>query len=266
MLARLADLFVLSPTTDRIPVEGKSRRVIDFEGGLFEVWIQRTGDSAEPDLFILKFVGTGGRAERANDHPADAWPDLATEIWSVNPPGYGTSGGRASLRWASCVASAAFLEISAAAGGNPLLVTGNSLGTMSALYVAARHEPDGLLLRNPVPLKQIVARRQSWWNFGLARSIAKQVPDELCSITNAEQAAAPSVFVTSGRDRVIPPAYQQMVLDAFGGEQQVMRLAEADHATLMTDDEQPAYEQTLAWLRRSIWAHHRQRTANVRTG
>ena len=94
LFARLADVLVMQPTTDEIPVEGKSRRLETCQGGDFEIWTQRTQPNVtRPDLFILKFPGTGGRAERATEHPAEFWPDRSAEVWTINPPGYGGSGG-----------------------------------------------------------------------------------------------------------------------------------------------------------------------------
>lgn len=82
-----------------------------------EVWVERTDGRApqtilpsvngrlasngngrplpEAELFVLKFNGNGGRAERASIHPLDFWSDRPGEVWSHNPPGYGASGGKA---------------------------------------------------------------------------------------------------------------------------------------------------------------------------
>jgi len=264
LLPRLADLFVLQPTRHAVPVVDKARHEIAREGVRFEVWIQRRGQAARPDMFVLKFVGAGGRAELASEHPADAWPDITTEVWTVNPPGYGTSGGQASLQVMPRMARAAFQEMAEAAHGSLLAVVGNSLGTSAALFVAARFAVDGLLLRNPPPLRQLIAERHGWWNFGLSRWVARQVPDELCSITNARRVEAPALFVMSGQDRVVPPSYQRQIHEAYAGERQVMVLHSADHATPATEAEQPAYLASLAWLRQQMLRRHEQRLTMVR--
>ncbi len=126
MLARIADRFVLRPTRHAIPVEDKTRQVIDYPGGSVEVWSQRTGDSSAGDaeLFILKFPGTGGRAERATSHPADCWAQCRCEIWAINPPGYGGSPGRASVRGLAAAARAAHEQLERVAAGRPIFVTG----------------------------------------------------------------------------------------------------------------------------------------------
>ena len=261
MLPRLADFFVLQPTRHAIPTPEKERREIAFAEGSFEVWTQRVGALREPDLFVLKFVGTGGRAERASEHPAEVWSELASEIWTVNPPGYGGSSGRASLQNLAAVADAAFHEIERAARGKPLLVTGNSLGTVAALYLAAQNTCHGLLLRNPVPLRQLIAERHGWWNFGMSKLLAKQVPEPLCSIQNASLTRVPTLFVTSRRDRVVPPHFQDRVIDAHRGPKRMMRLTAADHATAISDAEVPDYMTMLTWLRETAFHHHRQQAA-----
>lgn len=272
MSTRLADRFILKPTTHPIPTDGKSRRVIDCEVGSFEVWCQRSKGASQSlsrsdgvDLFILKFPGTGGRAERMAEHPAEAWPDLSCEIWAVNPPGYGTSGGTASVQWIPAVASAAFDAIHKKADGRPVMVTGNSLGTVSALYVAARHEIKALLLRNAPPLRELISRKHGWWNFGASWFVARQVPNELCSITNASASGVPALFVVSARDRTVPPAYQRRIIDAYNGERRTLLLPGAGHATPVSEDELPTYVDLLSWLRTKVEAADSRTNVRVRT-
>ena len=81
MLSWLADRLILCPTRDHIPCESE-QRWIDWERGRFEVRVHQSGPEEKLGLFVLKFPGTAGRAERSNDHPADFWPDLAMEVWA----------------------------------------------------------------------------------------------------------------------------------------------------------------------------------------
>lgn len=267
MLARLADKLVLQPSRYAIQTAGKRRHVIPMDNGQIEIWSQRTPtdsdrESTEPDLFILKFSGTGGRAERATKHPADYWDDCRTEVWAVNPPGYGGSTGRASLRMMGSMARAAYSALTRRAGSRPIVVTGNSLGAIFALHVAAQYEIDGLLLRNPPPLRELIMGRHAWWTLGVgAWSIARQVPTELCSIRNAAASKAPTLFVMSGQDRVVPPRYQHRIIESHAGENRVLLLPRADHASLLDAEEQIAYGQLLTWLRERTWQRHRERMA-----
>jgi len=251
MLARLVDAFVLQPTTDAIPVERKTRRVVEFDGGSFEVWVQQTtrDTSTAPDLYILKFPGTGGRAERMGGHPAEVWEDLSCEIWSVNPPGYGGSGGRASLRNTQPVVQAVHGKLACHAAGKPILVSGNSLGCLAALTLAANHEIAGLLLRNPPPLKQVIAGQYSRRTLGLSRLVADHVPAEVCSLSNAAKCRVPALFIMSAEDRMVPPRYQQQIIDAYAGDRRIMILDGADHATAVDDSQIEDYIAHLDWLR-----------------
>lgn len=252
MWSRFADRLILRPSRHPIDCESQ-RRWVDWAGGRFEAWIHPS--PREADLLVLKFPGTGGRAERSSTHPADCWDDVAAEVWTVNPPGYGGSPGRASMAHKMAVAEAAWNAVQQAADGRPVVVTGNSLGSLPAIYLAARHPLAGLLLRNPVPLRELIRSRYGPRSLWLgAALIARQVPQQLCPIRNAAQAAAPAVIVSSSKDRVVPPQLQQRVISQYGGEARVVHLREADHADPPSEDELPQYVQELDWLRQRVLA------------
>lgn len=254
-IARLADKLILQPTRDPIAADRKTCKQIAFDGGHIEVWLERhaphevADSTAVPDLFVLKFPGTGGRAERGTLHPADVWNDLCSEVWTVNPPGYGGSSGDATLQSLPESAQTVFEHLRDLAAGRPIVVTGNSLGNISALHVAANFPVGALLLRNPPPLRELIIGKHGWWSLGLARFVARQVPPDLCSIRNAAAARCPALFIVSGKDRVVPPRYQQMVIDAHLGENRVLVLPAADHASPIARAVVPAYLEHLAWLR-----------------
>jgi len=254
-LCWLADRLILCPTRHPIEATDKTRRLIPFGDGGLEIWTQRVGDepARAADLYVLKFPGTAGRAERSTAHPADAWPGMRVEVWSVNPPGYGGSDGTASLRRIAAFADAALEQIQREASGGPVLVTGSSLGCVAALYLAARRPIAGLILRNPPPLREVILARFGWRTLFLgARLIARQIPPELDAIRNAAAARAPAVFVSAQRDRVVPLPCQQGIFAAYQGPQRVLRLPQADHHTPLTDDEAEQYRELLAWLRRQM--------------
>jgi pimeloyl-ACP methyl ester carboxylesterase len=146
------------------------------------------------------------------------------------------------------VAAAAWTAIRKAAAERPVVVTGNSLGSLSAVYLAAHFPVAGLLIRNPVPLRELILARYGW----PASIIARQVPAKLCPVRNAALADAPAVFVSSGKDRVVPPALQQKVISKYAGEAQVLRLADADHADPPRNDELQEYAKLLTWLRQRV--------------
>ncbi len=233
---------------------GKQRRVIHYENGHVEAWTQRIGTNkrSEADVFVLKFAGTDERAERTNYQPLSSWPDLKGEVWSVNPPGYGGSSGRASLRSFAAAGRAAYEDIVRVADGRPLVLMGTSLGTITALYLAARFPISGMVLRNPPPLRQLIVGEHGWWNLWVgAMLVSTQVPDYLCSIRNASRChGIPTVFVGSARDRLVPPQYQARIVKAYSGPKRIMRLRKGNHSTPMNAMEQIRFRNELGWLRR----------------
>jgi len=262
-LSRLADRFILCPTTHGIPVDGKSRRTVPMGDDQIEAWIHRANvhRSDDVDVFVLKFIGAGGRAERSTDQPVSHWADVRAEVWTVNPPGYGGAQGRASLQNLPSVAMAVFDELEPHAAGRRIVVTGSSLGGVSALYVAAARRIDGVIVRNVPPLREVILGRFGWWNLNIgARLIASQVPKELCCIHNARRTSAPGIFVVSKMDRIVPSRCQQLVIDAYAGEKKVLVLPHADHGTSMTEDEIRQYGSLVDWLWERVGADVRIRS------
>ena len=250
MLARLLDRLVLQPTTDRLPIDGRTRRGLSFAAGEFEVWsiLHACGDETDAELFILKFPGTGGRAERASANPADVIGRPAA-IWAVNPPGYGGSPGRASLRHIGPTALAAFDELRRIASSRPIVVIANSLGSLAALHLAAHRPINGLLLRDPVPLGQLIRGRHRWRPFwGAACVLARFTPHDVDCVANAARASAPLAMLSSECDRVVPDGYQRLIYDAYAGEKRMQTLADTHHGQPLSPEHEPAYLDLIAWL------------------
>lgn len=253
-LGRMADRLILCPTTHAIEVTDKRCLPLTVGQDRVEVWEHDVGPAdRESDVLVLKFPGTGGRAEYSTDQPACFWPDLRVRLWTVNPPGYGGSTGRASLVKLAPTARKVFEQAKREAAGRPLVLFANSLGGTCALHLAARFPVDGLILRNPPPLRQIIMARFGW-RTGLlgARLIAGQVPEELDSLVNAPRVQAPAVFLMSERDAIVPPKYQRLIHEAYSGPKRVVSLKNAGHATSLTPDDVSAYQESLAWLWSSI--------------
>ncbi len=255
ILARLTDRLILRPTRHSIDADGQVRRPVGCGDKTLEVWVRRVGPEANAatDLYVIKFPGAAGRAERSTAHPTTVWPELNVEVWTPNLPGYGGSAGRASLRTVAAAAESIWFALRRQAGERPIIVLGNSLGCVSALYLAARQTPAGLILRNPPPLGEVIRERFGWrgWNPAAAL-LARQIPAELDAIRNAARATAPAVFVMAARDRIVPPPCQDRIWAAYGGPKQTLRLALADHYTSMTDEETDRYRDCLTWLGRQI--------------
>ena len=230
-----------------------------------EVWCQsvaqrslgiHTQDRLSPDIYILKFVGAAGRAEWVTEFPLELWNDLSAEIWAVNPPGYGCSTGRASLTSWAGAATAVFEQLSGVASGRPIVISANSLGTSAAFHIAAGANVAGLIVRNPPPLAELIRARFGRSVFGIgARLIAAQVPEALDSIRTAAKCRVPAIFITSAKDRTVPPRFQQQILDVYAGPHRNLILPDAGHGTPMTPREISQFSEHLGWLREEIMSN-----------
>jgi len=252
----MTDRIILGPTRHSMPAEGKSRQSLVLPGvGPLEIWIDQIGrgSRAEPDLYLLKFPGTASRAEDPTEAVADWWPGLGIEVWSVNPPGYGGSGGRASLRHIPAMSRLALTTLLDTADGAPIVILGESLGCVSALHLAARHPVDALLLRDPPPLRETIRSRHPSGLLGRAAGLlAEQVPEELDVIENAARSDAPAVMLLSRQDRVVPFELQYRVVQAYRGPKQHLVLPEADHGDPPTPSEFGEFKDQTAWLWEAI--------------
>ena len=255
MLSRIADRLILSPTRDPIDPGDRTLRTIETSQGQVEAWIfshcpnrRKAGD--HPDVIGIKFPGTGGRAERGGPHPFELWPGCISEVWTVNHTGYGGSEGAATLQTITDTCAAVHDRVTKAHPSVPIVLIGNSLGCVSALYLASRVNAAGVYLRNPVPLHQMISQRPryNWWNFGMAKLIANQVPAELDAVQNARLTTCPAFFVRSEKDRVIPAAYQKMIFDAFAGEKEEFVLKGADHHHSVPDVQADSYIERITAL------------------
>ena len=255
-LQRLTDRLVLEPTTEPLDPGPKEPMGIEIGGHRVEVWrLAAPEESAPPGLMVVKFPGTGGRAEWAGSHPLDAWDDLNGEVWAVNQRGYGNSDGPASLQNFSQTCDAVWRALESQRPEVPVVATGNSLGCMSALYFASRYPVAGLILRNGFSLAHLISRRvaYNWWNlWQLAPLVARQVPQELNAVANAKRSRIPCLFVRSEKDRRIPAAFQIQLLNAYRGPQREFLIPGADHDDPLPEAMEAEYLSALGWLRQAM--------------
>src|SRR4051812_1610627 len=251
-LGGCADYFILYPTTGAYRVAGTERREVAVPGRLpVEVWTARSSGATarEPQAFVLEFVGNASRGEAMADMVAREWGERPVEVWAVNYPGYGGSPGPARLKAIPPAALAAFDALKSRAGAKPVFVSGQSLGTTAALYVAANRPVAGTVLWSPPPLRNMILGRFGWWNLWLvAGPVALQIPGELDSLRNAKKVTAPGVFVATGRDTVVPLSYQTKVSDAYVGEKQYIRRPTSEHNELLEGASIAEYQAALDWL------------------
>jgi len=231
----LADHLILFPTRAPINAGGAVRRTIPFENGEIEIWTARSQSARQhcrADVFILRFYGNADRADRWAAMEAEMWKDRPVEIWGMNYPGFGGSRGPARLARIGPAAVAAFDALKDEAADAPIVVYGASIGVTAALHVAASRPTQiaGLILHNPVPLREIILRQFGWWNLWLlAGPVALQIPQDLDSIANARASRAPAIFLLAERDEIVAPRFHQLVVQAYAGEKRVIELRRAHH-------------------------------------
>jgi pimeloyl-ACP methyl ester carboxylesterase len=251
-LAPLPDRLILFPTTNRIDAGAATRKTIPFQGGELEVWTARSAlaqQRGQPEIYVLRFYGNADRADRWVAAEAGMWNNRAVEVWGMNYPGFGGSTGPARLARLGPAALTAFDELQEAAGDRPIIVFGASLGTTTALHIAAHRKIAGLILHNPPALRQIILRQFGWWNLWLfAGPMAQKIPADLDSVANARAIHVPAIFLLAEKDEVVAPKFQRLVVDAYAGEKRIIPLPGAGHNSPMDAASLANFHQALDWL------------------
>jgi uncharacterized protein len=252
MFAHLPDQLILFPSTQPLNPHGATRRALSFDHGELEIWTgqsQLAQQQGSADVFILRFYGNADRADRWAAAEAEMWNERAVEVWGMNYPGFGGSTGPARLSKIGPAALAAFDELKLLAGDRPVVAYGASIGATAALHVAAQRPVAGLILHNPVPLREIILRRFGWWNLWLlAGPIALRIPRDLDSIANASVSHTPAIFLTAEKDEIVPPRYHMLVANAYAGEKRVITLHGAYHNDPIEGAALADFHQALDWL------------------
>jgi uncharacterized protein len=248
----LPDHLILFPTTAPIDANGAVRKMLPFQSGQLEVWTAKSRVAQQKggaDIYVLRFYGNADRADRWAAAEAEMWNDRAVEVWGMNYPGFGRSTGPARLSRIGPAALTAFDELKRHAADGPVVVFGTSIGATPALHVAAHRRVAGLILHNPVPLREIILRRFGWWNLWLlAGPVALQIPKDLDSVSNAKAIHAPAIFLLAEEDEVVPPRYQKLVVDAYAGEKRVISLHGAYHNDPIESVGLANFYRALDWL------------------
>ncbi|MEM7807878.1 MAG: alpha/beta hydrolase [Planctomycetota bacterium] len=249
----LADRLLLFGSTRPMAAAGATPATIPSDAGELEVFVATSASAIgrPPERYVLRLMGNASRAEVEATPTAQRWNDVPTEVWALNYPGFGASPGPQSLRKLLPAAEAVWEAMNTQAVDAPCYVDGDSMGTAVALALATKRRGDlpvaGLILKNPPPLRQLIMGRYGWWNLWLAAwPLASSVPSELDSITNAAQCHTPAIFLQATGDSLIPPAYQNQIIDAYAGRAVVIELVDADHNTLPTMEEEQAIRDRIA--------------------
>lgn len=250
MAGGCADRFVLFPSRDPIDARSAIRKTIPFQDGSLEAWIARSpgANGRQPQAYVVAFLGNAARAEFVAWDVSD-WREKPVEAWTINYPGYGGSTGPARLSCMPDVALAAYDAVAKEAGNRPVYVTGTSLGSALALYVAANRPVAGLIVRTPSPLRDVIIGEHGWWNLWLlATPVAYGVPSQLDAMDNARKCSAPAVFLVADNDEVVPYRYQQRIADVYGGAKQTVVMKGYQHNDPLEGTAREQYQTSLDWL------------------
>ncbi len=253
-LDRLTDRLVLKPTTHSIDPGTQIRQMIPCGQDQIEAWTTRINvPAAEHNIVVVKFIGNGGRAERSTAQPASLWENIHSEIWTINPFGYGGSSGPATLQRFPKMVDAVYDHIRNRFPGFKLVVFGNSIGTVSALRLAAKYHVDGLCIRNPVPIHQLISQRPKYAvpSLSLSSLVAKRIPQSLNAVQNAQQVNAPALFVTLTDDTMIPRRFQAKVINAFAGEKKLFSVP-GNHNDPIPEEFHDQYRTAANWLLQKV--------------
>ncbi|TWT81111.1 Alpha/beta hydrolase family protein [Planctomycetes bacterium CA13] len=255
----LLDRLVLRPSRDPLDCGIQRRVMMTSKQGPLETFFRQSDPTRErPDLLVLKFPGTAGRAERATAFPTEYLsPAQNVHLWTWNPPGYGRSAGRATLRGIAKAALEFHRQVTEkyaeeqGEGVPPIWLSGNSLGCVTALHVAAASDQKayGLLLRNPPPIDLVVRRIAKNYPLGaLVNPVTDQLTPAMNAIHTAEKVTGPGLFLQSERDTLVPPAMQQLIRNVYAGPQRMVELRGLSHDGLIDEEHQASVREAVEWL------------------
>ncbi|EGF26844.1 hypothetical protein RBWH47_05017 [Rhodopirellula baltica WH47] len=296
----LLNRFVLRPTTEPIDYRPQVRCRVSLldhmnsganNGSTPNEWIEcfvhRIGDTTAgkvadnsslddwrdippPNELVLKFPGTGGRAERSTPFPMQPNQPISpsAEVWTWNPPGYGGSPGHATLKNLSGAAAAWSKKILDArtqtvAGGcsTRIWLCGNSLGCLPAMHVGASlmdAYPSAILwIRNPPDLRRVILNISARYRATTAmQHVSAVLPKNVDAIDLAGRCEIPAVFLMSEKDSLVLPEYQMAIHAAYAGPKLVVELSGLSHDDVLEEEHRPAINNALDWA-----IHQSQRPA-----
>ncbi|WDQ17315.1 alpha/beta hydrolase [Rhodopirellula sp. P2] len=287
----LLNRFVLRPTTDPIDHRPQIRCRVSLSDHLesdsndpasdawIESFVHRIGKTSAisvqdnsrlddwreippPDDLVLKFPGTGGRAERSTPFPMQPQQLISqsAEVWTWNPPGYGGSPGTATLQnfsstaeeWSQRVLSARAQQ-SPNGSDTRVWLCGNSLGCLPAMHVASSLQdtlPSAVLwVRNPPDLRRVILNISARWRATTAmQHVSAVLPKNVDAVDLASRCKIPAVFLMSEKDSLVLPEYQQAIHAAYAGPKLVVELSGLSHDDVLEEEHRPAINNALDWL------------------
>lgn len=204
---------VLPPMPDDVARENVELRAAD--GIALRGWRLRP---AQPRRTLLFFYGNAGSVLTS------AWSlhwlarALSAEVWALDYRGYGFSDGVAAVDRFAEDALVVCDAARASSDGRPLVVVGQSMGSMAALHVAAHREVEAAVLLAPVgSVDDVIAALSR-----RAPATTRVVADESLRAVRASPLAdlretrAPTLVVSARADEIATPAVIGRFLSGAG--------------------------------------------------
>jgi len=255
--SRILSRMILRPSSHPLDHGEQSRVMLPSRLGPLETFFRDSDPPTEtPDLVILKFPGTAGRAERSTTFPTEFLGSRGVHLWTWNPPGYGKSAGRASLENIANSARFFYDEVvkkydSSDGSRPPIWMVGNSLGCATALGVAAHaaFKPSGLVLRNPPPLDHVVRHVAKKYPLGrFVKSITDRLDEAMNALLTAPKVDVPALFFQSEFDTLVLPEMQKMIRDVYAGPKYLVELKGLGHDGMIDEDHLVEVRRGIDWL------------------
>ena len=245
--AAIIDTLVLFPS--KKPIASKYKKTILSNESEKKIEVFES-IPISPQAIVLHFHGNASRAERELETQYSIWQEKAHLI-AVNFPGYGASTGPATLNGFVNAANTSYAYAKQQAEGKniPIIFSGNSIGTLAVIEIAARLGKGGVVLRNPPPLKQLILQEHGWWNlFLLAYPLSLAIPDSSDSLQLAKKVNVPVVFLQSEKDREVPVYLQNKILEELKSPLKFFKISSAGHNTRLNRSQIHEIQPMLDWL------------------
>ena len=204
------------PPAETYPTNATSL-TLKGEAGDLNGWVV----NPDNEKALLYFGGNAESVEMNIPEFGVTFPDYAVYIFQYR--GYGDSEGKPTEQ--GLYNDAVQIYKAAAAKHDTIFVIGRSLGSGVATYLATQKPVDKLVLITPYDSIVEVARAMfSWFPVDLL------VRDKYESWKRVDQFTTPTLILSAGQDRVIPPARTKQLIAQFPADQlRVITYPPADH-------------------------------------
>lgn len=228
----------------------KKAVAIPYSKGNLELFLESTTDgdrhglpnSSDSRLVVIRFLGCRGRAELSTLDPVDRLPTPTPDfqVWTLNPPGYGKSDGNADFSHYLAAADAIARYFSGVPS-DKLVITGKSIGSIGAMFVAARLQPRLTILKNVIPLLQLPKRYGALGRAAPFILHERFFPTALDVMANARNVRSNGLFLISKADSMSPPAYQEEIAETFAGKKSLLYVEGGHDERVLRPQDEAAY-------------------------